>query len=784
MDFTDNLTNINFVEKYIGGDDNDNVDNFNTQVNIINNQKTDYNRMIDYYNKIKRDKNENNEYVERLDNEKNATVYRINNFPTYVDDVNYSNPLIYQKEYDPYFSYLDKKNINPINTQVVKKKEYLNIDSLNRITKSSLNISKYYNVKDYGLEFKNNTNTLKIYLESPLSQNEIIFNDCIILRGFKSYVNYYQNLNLLFTNGSSQVIIDIKPNFIETIPYTNLTILLEGIGINDTLDYWKNIPYQLLNMIQKIYISNTNNDIRLAFNLPIKFYSSNQNDNILVSSCKITYYCLGNYPINLINANTPLSSTNLSKYLKISGISENYIQILLENTISLNNNIDLDGYWVLDSFFTGKNVQIGKIDNFVQGYESANNFVMFLNKNYVNVAEIKIISSELPNFQLNVNGSSEINNDIYIYNNSKTQSSYATTNINISYINNINNRLYWENVLDKGIYFIELHPGNYNYDLLKKAIENKVSLTIRKPIINNEYLSLYNNMEVEFIQETNESKFKMYDIYNIPNCFVEFNSILKSTGNLFKIKIYCPNHNLIVGDTIFISNSQSYYIIDEKYINIKKGHIVINVSNSSYFEIQIQNINPIQDVGDTKGGFNIQIKKYAIFRLYFNFTDTIGELCGFRFVGYSSSITNYSSLLEDYIISNKNKYYIDDESILIVNNNIPPQNLLTNFVNEQYTYYLLLADGLNNNNNPNGPSYFYKFLINQSPGNYLFNTFVNSPVYFNPPIRNLNELKLTLVYPNGSLVNIGNLNYSLTFEITTINNLPENTNININMSRI
>ena len=66
----------------------------------------------------------------------------------------------------------------------------------------------------------------------------------------------------------------------------------------------------------------------------------------------------------------------------------------------------------------------------------------------------------------------------------------------------------------------------------------------------------------------------------------------------------------------------------------------------------------------------------------------------------------------------------------------------------------------------------------------MFNTFVNSPVYFNPPIRSLNNLKLTLVYPNGGLVNMGNLNYSLTFEITTINNLPENTNVNTNMSRI
>jgi hypothetical protein len=291
-------------------------------------------------------------------------------------------------------------------------------------------------------------------------------------------------------------------------------------------------------------------------------------------------------------------------------------------------------------------------------------------------------------------------------------------------------------------------------------------------------------MEVEFTNEINESKFKMFDIYTIPNCFNEYEEIASSNQNAFKIKIFCPNHNLNKDDIIFISNSLSYFIIDNKYINTIEGHRVSNVLNSTYFEIIIKNINPIQDVGDTKGGYSVKIKKYSIFRLYFNFTDTIGQLIGFPLVGYKSSITNYSSLLPYYTITNKNAYYIDISSILIVNNNIPPQNLVTNFSNEQYTYLLLLADGLNNNNNPNGPAYFYKFLINQPPGNYLFNTFVNSPVYFNPPIHNLNELKLTLVYPNGSLVNMGNLNYSLTFEITSINNLPENTNINTNMSRI
>lgn len=770
------VNEVHFLDKHIGGDNKDTLQNFNNQINIVKNEKTDYNRVIDYFNKIERTKNENNEYIERLDNEQHATIYRINNFPTYVDDVNYSNPLIYPKDYDPYFYYLDKKNINPINTQVVKQKEYLNIDSSNRTINSSLNISKYLSIKDYGLEFKNNSNILKIHINSQ-EKIKFVLDEFIILRGFKTYINYYNNLNFFFTNGSPTVIIDIKPNFLTTIPYTNITILIEDLGIEEISGYWKNIPYQLLNGLQKVFVVDYNSDRRLAFNLPINFYSPNVNDNILISSCKITFNSLGNYPINLINANTPLTSTNLTNYLTVFSISRDYIEVLLTNTVSLNENIPLDGYWENNSFFTGKNIQIGKIDGFVESFSSANNFSIFLNKTYSNVVEIKIISSEIPNVQKNI--TKELTTDIAI------KSTYYNNDVNLTYIETVNNKLYWENILDNGIYFIELETGNYSYLLLKKIIEEKVSNVKRNPIIKNDFLFEYNTMEVEFNESTNESKFVMYDIYNNPNCLVEYSNIsLVNESNKFKIKIYLQNHNLSVGDQIFISNSLDYYVIAKEYINSLLGHKVSNVLDNNYFEIILSNINPINDIGNTKGGYGIIIKKYAIFRLYFNYDDTFGSLMGFKLVGNVNSITSYSSLVYHYVINNKQPYYNDINSILIVNKVVPPQNLITDFQSESYTYLLLLLEGLNNNNNPNGLSYFYKFLINQPPDNYLFNTYVNSPVYFNPPIRELNKLKLSLVYPNGGLVNMGNLNYSLTFEITTINNLPENTNINTNMSRI
>lgn len=782
MNNVDNLNNITFVSENIGGENDDTLENFNNQINIVSNESNDYDKLIDYYNKQKREKNKNDDYVERLDNELHANIYRVNNFPTYVDDVNFSNPLIYPKNYDQYFSYLNKKNINPINTQVVKKKEYLNIDSANRILKSSLNINKYYAVKDHGLEFKTNSNLFKIYLETPISQTKFDINDNIILRGFKSYTIYYDNIDFYFTNGSPVVSINIKPNFLTSISYTNITIVIEGLGTFDTNKYWKNIPYQLLNGLQKIFITDTD---KISFSLPINFYSYNQNNDVLNSSCKITFNCLGNYPINLINANTPLTSLNLTNYLTIKSIGDDYIEVLLDNTLSLNDNIPLDGYWNNESFFTGKNIQIGKIDGFTEAFNSSNNFSIFLNKTYNNIAEIKIISSEIPNIQKNIiSDIDNTNTDINTNNNNMQSMTYINNDVNLTYIEQSNNKLYWENILDEGIYYIELEPGNYSYELLKKSIETGVSKILRKPIFENEYLCKYNDMEVEFNNETSITTFRMYDTYNVPNCFVEFSNMITEIKNEFKIKIYLPYHNLKMGDIVFISNSLDYYTIDKKYINTLSGHYVTNVYDKEYFEITLTNINTINSVGDTKGGYDIQIKKYAIFRLYFNFNDTFGELIGFKLVGYDDSITDYSNAYINNLITNKEPYYNDISSILIVNNTIPPQNFVTDYQTQSYNYILLLIDGLNNNNNPNGPAYFYKFLINKPPGEYLFNTFVNSPVYFNPPIRDLNELKLTLVYPNGGLVNMGTLDYSLTFEITTLNNCPENTKINTNMSRI
>ena len=762
---------IKFAEQHIGGNNDDSVNTFNTQSTIILNEINDYERTLNYFNKLERDKNKNDDYVERIDNEQHTTPYRINNFATYVEDVNYSNPIIYPKGYDEYFDYLQRKNLDPINTQVVKTKEFINIDSSNRNTESLLNIDKYINIEDNSLEFYDQKNYFRIYVNKA---DELFqANNYIILRGLQNYSNYYQKMVFFFTNGSNRVIIDLKPNYSITIPYYDILIKISGVT-NEDSQYWKNVPINLINQLHKVYIVTENNDYRLAFDLPINFYSDNELDTNLVCDCNMNFLNVGNYPINLINANTPITTTNLSNYLIISELTNSYIQILLTGTLSLNENIYLSGIWENGIFKTGKNIQIGKINSFSQGYPNPNNYTINLNKTYNNIAEIKIVSSEIPNVQKNI---TIVEQDINSIN--------TTTDVNLKYIQNNNNKLYWENINDKGIYSIELQPGFYTYNELKNDIELAASKIPRNLLVYDASIYGYNTLTVEFDVDRSQTIFNLYNIYMLPNCFENLYTETDSEKtNSFVIRIIHHNHNLKKGDRIFITDSIDYYFISKDYINSSQGHIIVNVVNNNFYDIRIDNINQINNVGNTKGGYSLKIKTYAIFRMFFNFKDTFGQLIGFRLTGKEYSITKYSDNTNNYTITNIDKYYYDVSQILIINGNVSPFDLFTNFSSQTTRYILLLLDGININNTPNGPAYFYKFLLNGLPNTYLYNTFVNSPVFLNPPIKSLNQLNFTFVNPNGGLVNFGNLNHSFTIEITTLSNLPENTNLTTFMSRI
>ena len=110
--------------------------------------------------------------------------------------------------------------------------------------------------------------------------------------------------------------------------------------------------------------------------------------------------------------------------------------------------------------------------------------------------------------------------------------------------------------------------------------------------------------------------------------------------------------------------------------------------------------------------------------------------------------------------------------------------MLTNFTNSSFRYILLQANNFNLNSNINSQPYFYKILMSGLPNTYLYNTFVDATIYFNPPLKALSNFIFTFIDPNGNLINFNNQDHSFTLEITNINNFPENTNINTFTARL
>jgi hypothetical protein len=116
--------------------------------------------------------------------------------------------------------------------------------------------------------------------------------------------------------------------------------------------------------------------------------------------------------------------------------------------------------------------------------------------------------------------------------------------------------------------------------------------------------------------------------------------------------------------------------------------------------------------------------------------------------------------------------------------NISNNYLINNLNNFGKRYILLQCNNFNNCSNPNSKAYFYKILLAGGSETILYNTFVEAPVFLNPPIRQLSELTFNFIDADGNDINFFNVDNSFTLEITSISNYPANTNLNNFTARI
>ena len=72
---------------------------------------------------------------------------------------------------------------------------------------------------------------------------------------------------------------------------------------------------------------------------------------------------------------------------------------------------------------------------------------------------------------------------------------------------------------------------------------------------------------------------------------------------------------------------------------------------------------------------------------------------------------------------------------------------------------------------------FSKIILNGVPGDYMFNTFVNSPLEFDFPISSLNELFIRFEYPDGTSPDFRNFDHSFTLRLTELIYKPKMSNL-------
>ena len=641
------------------------------------------------------------------------------------------------------------------------KTTLLNIDSSYR----NLYAKNIYNsdnkiLPNNPLDFKINSNKIninypnhnlkigdKIILQNVEGLIRIIGNQFFLVNNFKYLVIILENISIdiNYKKFVDSLYINIEiygnqtiNNLIDNIPLnsilgikkilitSDISSIEEPSEINKLLSVYKQI-FPNLNITDLINISNNVLFIELPY-----YYISNQNNFIALNQVfKLSYLHISGIELGYLNANYPINNNNYQSYHEVTNIINSdifEIQIFLKPYMSISGG--------------GSKVQVMKIINTITGYPNANNYVITLKKNFNNVINIELVSTEFPYIDLIIK-------------------------------KNINDKLYWKHLNDGPyIYSVQIDEGTYNADTLLLKIQNKLNNV--KRIISTEILTIYNIFNIEFESNTQSIIFKSYENIKLPNSLlIKLETI--NNNQYYILRIIHKNNTVDINDIITISNAidttikiqnnndVEIYSISSNYINGDKEIYNININDQTYDIILGLKEEIITDIvnNESQGGDNILIKIKTKISFLFDKLDTIGDIIGFKNVGTQSSITPFNS-----IISNKDSY-IYSNNLDQVGNIIDYSSKFINLTGK-YNYFLMYLNDIEYIYNNTLPSSFAKILLSGNPGDILFNTFVKYPteLYSNVfPINTLSELTIKYLYPDGNEINFRNIEHSFTIKI-------------------
>ena len=617
-----------------------------------------------------------------------------------------------------------------------------------------------------------------ITIQNVIGISKTLINSISIYKDFQYAIIDFKNIPNLTINTPLYIQIDISgdqtcSNLFGSVPFNSLYGLKQIYLFNDILsDINPTVLASILSTLNYTQEQAQSNVYLIKLPWQPSIISENEvlESYIIPQVFKFTLQFIGGIPIGYFNANFPINYYNYqSKQTITNVIDENTFEITLP--IISDNNIQGGG----------KNIIISKIINELTGYPDPNNYTINLKKSFNNVISVKLASTSFPYIDLCVQ-------------------------------NNVNDKLYWKNLLDGSYtYSLKIPEGFYTPNTLLDKIQADINKVPR--ITSTSANTVYNIFDVTLDANTQNVSFTSYKSSALPNS-LSIQSITIDNVDYYSIVIADPDSTISVGDDITISGAidctikllpisisnaqtiqQSLFGQTPIITTTTTTGTTVTTGTAATYEIlninalyinrtyQVYSINPLDSTytvilgekniittttvtSESKGGENIQIKSYMKFSLEFDKPDTIGSILGFVNVGQKDSIFAYANT-----ISCQDPYQ-QDSNLNIVNVVGNPVNWSSGFMNfsGQYNYFLMYLNDLEYIYSPNSPEpAFAKILIAGNPGDVLFNTFVQLPqtIYSkNYPITTLTDITVKFLYPDNIPVNFRNLDHDFTLEIT------------------
>lgn len=803
----------NFIDNRIGSDDELDQDYINTQKNILNNKKVKI--YEDNYSTDSSDNTDEDNFNTFIDEEDRLKRKKIKQKKKKSSKK--------EKEYDLFEDYRYKRGLagNDYITRYVT--DYVIVNSSARRKEPVVKYSKTMELIDNPLRIERDILTVDVGSEHGLE-----IGDKVSLTGIKylkkiikTYTTYISNdsqgvshtvknyavdvvkslddatptfmrfdiginmnadkVNLLSSTGfntSAAFFLDDFTNNLKDkefdLSYSDLYVDIDGFKTSDGTTVIGNIPLNLFNARHRIYFAprekSSTDPVPIGdkilgisesildhpgFTKPKSFYiklpKAFEGDltNIGAFNVNITFGYYGGIPVSSLNAEFPVGPDNINGFHKVHKVYDKKIEIKL----------DRNGYY--SEKFGGNDIHLSKIHSIDTGHSYSNDYIVDLAKTFHNVVQTRLISSEFPNYEK-------------VFKDNKS-------------IGNANNKLYWQNLDDGDVtYSISVPSGSYSANNLKTTLEKLFydTLKVQQSINSNSVFTRNNFVKVDINTNTDLVSFSSFKesiidkpITKISPNIPEASGLNTSTDseNTYIVTLNHKLHGLKAGDTILIADMLTTLGIPSSKLNGE--HKIESIITESSYTISISDVNLDQIRTNTSGGNGVKIYIPNIFRMRFDYSDTMGKQLGFRKPGNKSSVTPYTTF-----ITNDNNYdgeiNLDESGNTIV---IKKNSLQLSGVN----YILMVCKELNGIINLGEPKRaFAKINLSGLPGTILYNTYVPTINYYHEPIRKLSELTLQFYTPDGEFFDFDGLDHSFTLEITTIDEIPENTGISSSLGKL